>query len=259
MTVDAGDECNITENCPEGLLCGGVNDDGTFVRVCTPPLELGDPCVDDNLCPEGTFCGYDPGLNDTICAEVAQLGEPCGIGCDRDLYCAHASIEDQVGTCQPLRNEGEACFDPYTAPYSDACRYPLQCMSDGLCHAAGDSPGDPCDWRSSYTCTNGLWCEEETHVCREPVATGEPCNLLMGRLACAEGESCQCTDPGGECYAYDDMIRTVDVCTALIADGEPCMSNGQDCESNFCGDPQGDGTDECIQPSSASGCFGPPP
>ena len=234
-TRNAGDPCEIFEECAPGLFCGLPT--GAACGVCAPQRPLGASCGRWDACAPMTSvpgrmvrCDFESGTLMGHCGEYeiepvhAALDAPCGDNeetatfsrltlCEIGLQCS----EDR---CVPLPAEGAACriglFD---------CGHELVCAEGATCvRPTVSERGEPCDdrmtpGRSPRVCDvrGGLLCI--AGQCRPfPENAGEPC----GYEGCGAGLYCNFT--GEVNYG---------VCALPRPDGSRCYADGM-CASRFC-------------------------
>ncbi len=190
--------------------------------------QVGDSCVLGSVCASG-YCGSGDGVSGrsrfspscNLCEETSGLGEVCrGSGsrvCQPFLYCTARAGE--VGTCEPLREEGERCgadFGP--------CRLTLNCDDwvDGVCYKSLEN-GEPCQGNEHPWCLGK--CDRDTGMCRDVprLALGDPCGTM-----CDDDGDCQTLGAcarNAECRQIGDPFSQM-VCTAMLTEGQKCGHDG---------------------------------
>ncbi len=202
------------------VFTGKVADQGT--------CEISQECIGaycsvtcSTTCCPGTCFGSTPPPPRPALGESCQTNPEC-----IDSYC------DQTYTCVPLQLAGGSCNG------DQQCEVGAICLS-GTCSFLAPE-GDPC--QQATDCLNiGDRCGSD-HTCARYALTGEMCPLgdecvpydRCDAGTCAHGpmlgDPCGST---GECVDRSYCDQTTLKCTALLADGAPCMSS-QQCASNSC-------------------------
>lgn len=230
-TRDAGEPCEVFEQCDEGLFCGVPT--GAACGVCAPQRPLGASCGRWHACaPTPSVpgrivrCAFEPGtLMGGQCGEFtvepmrAPLDAPCGYIDETETFSrltfCEAGLQCSEGRCAALPAEGMACrvgfFD---------CGLELVCAEGGTCvRPTVSERGGPCDDRMTPVASPRV-CDERGGLlciagqCRPfPTHEGDPCTI-----SCAEGLFC-------------DWRRGV--CALPAPDGSRCFSDGM-CASRFC-------------------------
>jgi hypothetical protein len=214
------------DQCGDGCVLSTQTDAGTF--TLRPPCAL-DPF--DTGCGAGAACvspaapQFDggPSPNTCIALTVVGPGQGCaayGDVCNTGTYCWGAGT-GPMWTCMPSGKAGDACPYEGPLPVRGSCAAPLLCSvpddaGAGTCQAPG-GPGASCLQDSE--CAAGLGCAglptpPPRGTCQMVtfVAAGQTCD--NGSVRCLQGD-CILSSP----YATG-------TCPAVIADGQPCQTNG---------------------------------
>jgi hypothetical protein len=179
----AGELYCMERICPVGLACFPGDP-----PVCRPGLDVGEACSSTwQQCKSGLTC---PSRSDPFsapdagtCRPLAQAGEDC-----YDRYCADGlnCVSTGMTACRSTVGRGEPCSicrptvgrgEPCTVTTGSECELGLYCL--GWTHACGDrSPlAGPC--ATDDDCEGGLYCADESKTCRGWKDNGEPCTRDM--------------------------------------------------------------------------------
>lgn len=218
-TADAA----LSQSC-NGATC--ATDSVCAAGVCV--AESGFPCSFDTDCPGDYFC--DAGAADTCAARVS--GSPCGspqsdscdvdglacvaglcaapgaagAACDTKDDCNSVELACIQGSCQTAKARGAACAS------SQECKARLLCNT-----TCGDAPvpGEACP---EGVCLSPGYCF--SGQCISLVFNGPP--LALGDICSDATCGPICSLSYGECAdSYCDAGGT-DLCTAYVAEGQPC-------------------------------------
>lgn len=269
--------------CPGGVLCRGVNCDGTGAcNVLTNDQPCGDSTCSSDTVMTGDFCD-----NNGDCGQGRSLscvtGHRCVVAtgrCNDDCADNHANCLvgyfcDTDGSCQPLRNQGAPC--PFDAACdtgfcsqgvccNDACT--ADCYScikdetglsdDGWCGAVQDGIFPVRDDCTGYACLTAGACSNscsdhtechpdyfcEYNTCQPKRAQGQRCTE---EAKCQAGLSCTdgvcCNERCGELCEACEQRRTG------VASGTCAPVEGGT-------DPDGDCGDNCCDGAATPACDG---
>jgi hypothetical protein len=197
---EEGDECNSSEQCPAGHLCGPH--EGERCGTCQPLREAGEPCLPGG-CVAGARC-VTGGRDEGVCQPTGlPEGAPCDEGtCARGLTCGNGMPR----ICEPAAGVGELCEDRECGPN-------LACGPDRRCaeYRWGDEGSDCTDGRTA--CHPNLVCDDILGRCVVPPGPNEPCVAST----CAEGAYCDET-----------------TCRPQLTIGSPCEGDKQCASSADC-------------------------
>lgn len=123
----AGEECQWTEECAEGLFCN----DGTYPGHCSDIGDEGDPCGSTEHCAPGLHCDKSSSGPGGHCAGPASRGEYCGEDwhCKDGLHCYSDMMFSDKEGCFGPGDEGWHCD---THHGDDDCKAGLSCCGDFL-------------------------------------------------------------------------------------------------------------------------------
>jgi hypothetical protein len=231
-SVAAGGECDIDEECAEGICDTNMMCPGE----CAPLRPAGEECQEDGECASGLVCSE----LTRLCVQPGAEGEACGGGiepqCDGGLACIGGdSMEMQTGTCRPfeeieLASANETC----NLDTGLLCESGLSCVVVSLdgpafeCRPIPNS-GGTCGIGFPENCPKGQYC---------PLTAAE---VLLGVLesSCttlpADGQACaqRPIDFLPTCAAYTRCNAATSMCMELRDLGESCTSPNQ-CYSGTC-------------------------
>ncbi len=225
--IDAG--CNFVstnqEECGPGNVCAATGAGFNNNPKCLPGKPENATCTKGRL--ECARTGR--GQFDLICAtdltgfdtcqkqyNVAPLGrcnagENPGFGANLGTFCLETEF-CAAGICAPRRIANGPCNS------TDQCAEGLQCVQN-ICVPFQDVDGG-CG-NNSTVCKNLLSCSGATNTC-------QPGTSLIGG-ACTTGGNTNIPCAQGFCSGGGNSV-----CTALIADGQPCMNSNAQCQSFAC-------------------------
>ena len=106
-----GDECELTEECEEGLVCREY----TYQKECREPQkEIKESCYHDTDCLSG-ICWYD--ICTTACSGTVSRDVCGGINCSNVCVSGDTECEED-GCCEPTTYSARSYFQ-----YEGYCRY----------------------------------------------------------------------------------------------------------------------------------------
>ncbi len=196
--------------CGDAGVCTPIDFEGTEYR-CSATAGLGEECPDTTVqCAEGLWCGPIAGDETFVsrCHELGDVGDPCSAyeysfygSCNDGLFCYR-------GACAAPAGAGTAC--PHNQP-EILCNAGTSCGVDGTCVAPA-TDGEACNARAyGLGCEGTSWCdcgagcdpfggdiaETVPGTCAEAYAPGSTCegDWQCGGGYCEEGRCVRGEEP----------------------------------------------------------------
>ena len=168
-------ECNADTYCSFGVGCAGR---------CVARAVDGAACGNGVACVQGLACRAGR------CTAFRGAGEDCTAQpCDGDSFC-------RGGKCVSRLAEDAACTGP------SQCREGLACLSDSVCRHP-PKLGEACE---ALDCPAGLYCDLDTHTCRQRLPIGASCTSpnddYLRLMQCEWRSECVPVAGGAKCADY---------------------------------------------------------
>lgn len=246
------DPLPCVEDCPEGMLCQGVETGADVVFLCVP--------AHDFVCRP---CSFDADCNDSgpvlsECLDYGDEGSFCGGPCNDEVECPEGYLCDESQCrlaegqcdCSDAAILGGAQTECVVQAADGACPGLRACTIEGLSDCEAE-PMDACDEPicigDQWTCVppcDGVDCDD-ADPCTADACSGGECVYEPAPGPCDDGDVCTgpdtCADAaciGLAIECDDDIACTSDACDAddgcvfLPHDAE--CDDGIDCTSNAC-------------------------
>ncbi len=138
----AGESCDFSTRCADGLTCALKEGAMTFDLECTARAASGGACRRSitPFCPDDEFCELDEERENGTCKPVARENESCvTAACARLLVCVRVGETEEI--CATPKNNGEACRGDEEC-FSDTC-VGGTCQAPPLCEPDEDEEPPP--------------------------------------------------------------------------------------------------------------------
>jgi hypothetical protein len=215
--ADGSDALECDAPRPTGSVCGAIGGPQASI-ACESLICKEGKCIDesetgesyclagDRVCPAGQVCFAKPDY--PVCGDAITEGGACstiGRECAAGLACvASGEPTENMGTCQPLAEEGEDCL-------AIGCAEGLRCVGDDTASSCAPivEAGGSCE--SSNECADGLDCLEGPKTCGVPALIGAACQAdgdCEGGLFCGDdAKTCRPWKRNGEaCTRQQECI-----------------------------------------------------